>query len=227
MIHFKSVSKHYNNKKVTAIEGVNLHIKPKEFVSIIGRSGAGKTTLARLLIGQERATSGQIIVGGWDITNIKNFEIPYLRRQIGVVFQDFNLLETKTVEENVAFALEVAGVPQKKIKQIVYPVLKIVGLEGKESRYPHELSGGEVQRVAIARALAHRPKVLIADEPTGNLDTINAQEIIDLLKKINEFGTTVILMTHDKDIVNNLRKRVVVMQKGQVVSDQEEGKYTL
>jgi cell division transport system ATP-binding protein len=226
MIHFKSVSKLYG-KNIAAVKDISIHIKPKEFVSIIGRSGAGKTTLAKLLIGQEKATSGQIIVGGWDITNIKNYEIPFLRRQIGVVFQDFNLLEGKTVEENVAFALEVAGVKSKNIKQIVDPILKIVGLQGKGGRYPHEISGGEVQRVAIARALAHRPKILIADEPTGNLDTINAQEIIDLLKKINEFGTTVILMTHDKDTVNNLRKRVIVMQKGEVISDKEEGKYTL
>ncbi len=226
MIHFKSVSKLYG-KNIAAVKDISIHNKPKEFVSIIGRCGAGKTTLAKLLIGQEKATSGQLIVGGWDITNIKNYEIPFLRRQIGVVFQDFNLLENKTVEENVAFALEVAGVKSQNIKQIVDPILKIVGLAGKGGRYPHEISGGEVQRVAIARALAHRPKILIADEPTGNLDTINAQEIIDLLKKINEFGTTVILMTHDKDTVNNLRKRVIVMQKGEVISDKEEGKYTL
>ncbi len=226
MIHFKNVSKLYGNDS-TALKGVNLHIRPKEFVSIIGRSGAGKSTLAKLLIAQERPTEGQIVVGGWDITKIKRDEIPFLRRQIGVVFQDFNLLGNKTVEENVSFALEVAGMPKAKILQVVQPVLKIVGLAGKERRYPDEISGGEMQRVAIARALAYRPKIFIADEPTGNLDTINAQEIVDLLKKINEFGTTVILMTHDRDVVNNLRRRVIVMEHGEVVNDLEAGKYTL
>jgi len=226
MIHFKNVSKVYGDE-MAALKGVNLHIRPKEFVSIIGRSGAGKSTLAKLLIAQERASEGQIIVGGWDITKIKNDEIPYLRRQIGVVFQDFNLLGNKTVAENVSFALDVSGMPKKKIEQVVQPILKIVGLQGKEHRYPDEISGGEMQRVAIARALAHRPKIFIADEPTGNLDTINAQEIVDLLRKINEFGTTVILMTHDRDMVNNLRRRVIVMDQGQVVKDLESGKYTL
>lgn len=226
MIHFKNVSKIYG-EEMAALRGVSLHIRPKEFVSIIGRSGAGKSTLAKLLIAQEKASEGQIIVGGWDITSIKNDEIPFLRRQIGVVFQDFNLLGNKTVEENVSFALEVSGMQRKKIDQVVQPILKIVGLEGKERRYPDEISGGEMQRVAIARALAHRPKIFIADEPTGNLDTINAQEIVELLRKINEFGTTVILMTHDRDMVNNLRRRVIVMEQGQVVKDIEGGKYTL
>ena len=150
-----------------------------------------------------------------------------LRRQIGIVFQEFNLLEGKTVQENVSFALEVSGVKRKKIRQIVEPILKIVGLKGFENRYPHQISGGEVQRVAIARALAHRPKILIADEPTGNLDAINSQEILDLLQKINEFGTTVILMTHDKDIVNSLNRRVIVMDQGEIISDKEQGKYTI
>lgn len=226
MIHFKNVSKVYT-ERAPALQGVNLHIQAKEFVSIIGRSGAGKSTLAKILIAQEQPSEGQVIIGGWDITRIKNDEIPYLRRQIGVVFQDFNLLENKTVEENVSFALEVAGMPKHNIRQVVYPILKIVGLEGKEGRYPNQISGGEMQRVAIARALAHRPKILIADEPTGNLDTINAQEILDLLRKINEFGTTVLLMTHDRDIVNSLRRRVIVMDHGRVANDFESGKYTL
>jgi len=226
MIHFKNISKIYPGN-VFAVKDINLHIKPKEFVSIIGRSGAGKTTLARLLIAQESASKGSVVIGGWDITSIKPYEIPYLRRQIGVVFQDFNLLSNKTVFENVSYALEVSGMAQNKIKIVVDPILKIVGLANKAARYPHEVSGGELQRVAIARALAHRPKVLIADEPTGNLDTINSQEILDLLLKINEFGTTVILMTHDKDIVNLIKKRVIVMQDGEIISDKEEGKYTL
>lgn len=226
MIHFKNVTKEYGKNNV-ALRNINLHIKPKEFVSIIGQSGAGKTTLSKLLIAQELPTRGSIVVGGWDITSIKNYEIPYLRRQIGVIYQAFSLLEGKTVQENVAYALEVSGVPQKKIKKVIKPLLSIVGLEGKGKRYPHEISGGESQRVAIARALAHRPKILIADEPTGNLDTINAQEILDLLKKINEFGTTVILMTHDKDIVNLLRRRVIVMEEGEIVRDTEASKYSL
>lgn len=226
MIHFKNVSKAYNGSS-TALEGINLHIRPKEFVSIIGQSGAGKTTLSKLMIAQERPTQGHIIIGGWDITSIKNYEIPYLRRQIGVVYQDFNLLESKTVDENISYALEVAGVPKSRIKKITEPLLSIVGLSGKGDRYPNQISGGESQRVAIARALAHRPKILVADEPTGNLDTINAQEILDLLKKINEFGTTVVLMTHDKDIVNSLKRRVIVMEHGEIVRDQESGKYSL
>lgn len=226
MIHFKNVSKIYPGN-VVAVRDINLHIKPKEFVSIIGRSGAGKTTLARLLIAQQKPSKGNVVIGGWDITNIKSYEIPFLRRQIGVVFQDFNILSNKTVFENVSYVLEVAGLAQRKIKGVVGPILKIVGLKNKANRYPHEISGGELQRVTIARALAHRPKVLLADEPTGNLDAINSQEILDLLIKINEFGTTVILMTHDKDIVNSIKKRVVVMQDGEIISDKEEGKYTL
>lgn len=226
MIHFKKVNKIYPGK-IAALKDINLHIRPKEFVSVIGQSGAGKSTLAKLLIAQEKVSNGNLEIGGWDITQIKEFEVPHLRRQIGVIFQHFNLLGRKTVAENVSYALEVAGYPQKRIAEAIPALLKIVGLEDKALRYPHEISGGESQRVAIARALAHRPKILIADEPTGNLDAINSHEIIELLKKINEFGTTVILMTHDKDIVNNLRKRVIAMSNGEIVSDKEQGKYTL
>lgn len=226
MIEFKNVSKVYPGN-VKALDSINLAIKPKEFISIIGKSGSGKTSLAKLLIAQEKPSKGEIIVGGWNITKIRQSEVPLLRRQLGTVFQEFNLLPGKTVRENVSFALEVAGMPYAKIKKIVDPVLKIVGLEGKGGRYIREISGGEAQRVAIARALAHRPKVLIADEPTGNLDTINSQEIIDLLKKINEYGTVVVLMTHDKEIVNSLKRRVIVMEQGRIISDKEGGKYTL
>lgn len=226
MIRFTNVSKHYP-PNTHALLHVNLHIKPGEFVSIVGQSGSGKTTLAKLLFAEERPTKGKITIGDWDISDIKQSEIPDLRRQIGIVFQDFKLLQRKTVLENVRFALEVAGDSRERIHQIVPQVLKIVGLSDKHHRYPRQLSGGEQQRVSIARALVHRPKILVADEPTGNLDTIHAHEIIQLLKKINEYGTTVVLVTHDRDIVNALKKRVVTIADGKIVSDIERGKYIL
>ncbi len=226
MIKFKSVSKIYK-PNTAALQNVSLHIRPGEFVSIVGQSGTGKTTLARLVIAEEKATKGKIVVGSWDITNIRQSEVPILRRQIGVVFQDFKLLPRKTVYENVAFALEVAGASPGKISSIVPQALKIVNLEKKMERFPNQLSGGEQQRVVIARSLVHRPKIILADEPTGNLDSINVQEIIDLLLKINKFGTTVVLVTHNRDIVNALRKRVITLDQGQVISDQEAGRYIL
>lgn len=226
MIHLENVSKSYSNK-VKVLHNVSLAVKPGEFISIVGQSGAGKTTLVRLLIGEERTDSGKVSVGAWDITKINRREVPFLRRQIGVIFQDFKLLPKKTLEENVAFALQVSGERSAKIKKIVSSVLKIVGLDDKKKRYPSEVSGGEQQRAAIARALVHQPKILLADEPTGNLDAINANEIIDLLLRINKFGTTVVLVTHNKDIVNRLSKRVITMEHGQVISDQEHGKYLL
>ena len=220
MIQLKNVSKIFSDKTV-GVKDVDLHIKPGEFVSIVGQSGTGKTTLAKLIIAEERPTKGRIIVGGWDITNIRQSEIPVLRRQIGVVFQDFKLLYRKTVFENVAFALEVAGASSAKIRSIVPQVLKIVGLEHKVGCFPRKISGGEQQRVVIARALVHRPKILLADEPTGNLDTINVQEIIDLLLKINQFGTTVVMVTHNREIVNRLKRRVIALDQGEVISDQK------
>ncbi|MFA5753777.1 MAG: cell division ATP-binding protein FtsE [Patescibacteria group bacterium] len=226
MINLRNVSKTYINR-VKVLKGVDLSVKPGEFVSIVGQSGAGKTTLVRLLIGEERADEGQVMVGDWDITRISRREVPYLRRQIGVIFQDFKLLPKKTLEENVSFALQVSGGSPQKIKKVVPSVLKIVGLDDKKKRYPNEVSGGEQQRAAIARALVHQPKILLADEPTGNLDAINANEIIDLLLRINKFGTTVILVTHNKEIVNRLGKRVVTMEQGRIISDQEHGKYLL
>jgi len=226
MIKCRNVSKNYP-PDVVALKDVNLHIKPGEFVSIVGQSGSGKTTLVRLVIAEEPPSKGRVIIGDWDITNIKHSEIPILRRQIGVVYQDFKLLPRKTVFENVAFAMEVAGASLKKIKTIVPQVLKIVNLENKRDRFPKQMSGGEQQRTVIARALAHRPKILVADEPTGNLDSINAQEIINLLKKINEFGTTIVLVTHNRDIVNTLRKRVITIDHGMIISDQETGRYIL
>lgn len=226
MIKFINVTKIYP-PDITALNQINLHIKPGEFVSIVGQSGSGKTTLVKSLIGEEKINKGKIIVGGWDITDIGQREVPFLRRQIGVIFQDFKLLDKKTLFENTAFALQVCGQTAKKIKAIVPQVLKIVGLEGKTRRYPREVSGGEQQRAVIARALVHRPKILLADEPTGNLDSINAEEIIELLQKINKFGTTIVLVTHNREIVNRLKKRVITIENGVIVSDQAVGKYIL
>jgi len=226
MIKLENITKIYP-PDIKALYKVNLHIKPGEFVSIVGRSGTGKTTLVKLLIGEEKPNQGKIIVGGWDITDIGQSEIPVLRRQIGVVFQDFKLLHRKTLFENVCFALQVCGERQSKVNSIVPQVLKIVGLENKMNRYPLEVSGGEQQRAVIARALVHRPKILLADEPTGNLDSINADEIIEILQKINKFGTTVLLVTHNRDVVNKLRKRVITIENGLIVGDQAVGKYIL
>ena len=226
MIKFINVSKIYP-PDVKALNGVSLHINPGEFMSIVGQSGTGKTTLIKALIGEEKVTSGKVVVGGWDITNIGQSEVPFLRRQIGVIFQDFKLLPKKTLFENIAFALQVCGHTPKKIKNIVPQVMKIVGLENKSNRYPKEISGGEAQRVAIARALAHGPKILLADEPTGNLDSINAEEIIELLLKINKWGTTVVLVTHNREVVNKLKKRVVTIEDGKIISDRAVGKYIL
>jgi cell division transport system ATP-binding protein len=225
MIKFRNVTKKYGD--VTAVNKVNLHIAPKEFVSIVGQSGTGKTTLIKMLTAEERASSGRIVLGDWDITDIRQAEIPYLRRQIGTIFQDFKLFPKKTLYENVAFALHVCGISNKKIESVVPKILEIVGLKDKIQRYPYQISGGEAQRVAIARALIHKPKILIADEPTGNLDSINTKEIIDLLLKINELGTTVLLVTHNKDVVNSLHKRVVTLDDGKIVNDQTKGRYRI
>ncbi len=226
MIRFKNVTKIYH-PNVAAVRDVSLHIKAGEFVSIVGQSGTGKTTLAKLMFAEEHPTEGQVVVGGWDITRIRERDVPLLRRQIGVVFQDFKLLQRKTVAENIAFALEVSGLPLERVRDIVPQVLRIVNLQDKADRFPRQLSGGEQQRIAIARALVHRPKILLADEPTGNLDTINTREIMELLRKINEFGTTVVLVTHNREVVNGLKKRVIALDGGRIVSDVEEGKYRL
>lgn len=226
IIQFIKVSKHYP-PDIRALDNVSFEITPGEFVSIVGQSGMGKTTALRLLIGEEKVSKGIILVGGWDITKIRIQELPLLRKQIGVVFQDFKLLAKKTVFENVAFALEVSGARFSKIQKVVPQVLKIVGLENNANKFPEQLSGGEKQRVVIARALSHKPKILVADEPTGNLDSINAQGIINLLLKINSLGTTVILITHDREIVNSLKKRVITLDQGKIISDQKIGKYIL
>jgi len=227
MIKFVNATKFYS-PNTYALKKANFHIKPKEFVSIVGQSGAGKSTIIKLLTAEERLTEGRVIVGGRDITSIKPKEIPYLRRQIGVVFQDFKLLGRKTVFENVAFALEVINTPKKRVFEVVNQVLKIVGLKEKAKHFPYQLSAGEAQRVVIARALAPRPKILLADEPTGNLDPITTRDIVELLDKINEFGTTLLLVTHNREIVNFLKKRVITLDQGVVIGDQEKlGRYVI
>ena len=226
MIKLIDISKNYN-KDVQALKNISLHIKPGEFVSIVGQSGSGKSTLVKLIIAEERPETGKIIIGGWDIIGLKNREIPTLRRQLGVIFQDFKLLPKKTVFENVAFAMETCGFKSSEIAKTVAHIVSLVGLKGKEDRYPDQLSGGEQQRVAIARSLVHKPKLLVADEPTGNLDSINTREIMDLLKKINNMGTTIVLVTHNKDVVNSLHSRVITLDNGQVISDQSQGRYLL
>ncbi len=226
MIKVNNLSKTYK-PNIHALRDLDFHIKPGEFVSVVGQSGSGKSTLIKLIIAEEKATKGEIMVGGWDITNIHNSEIPTLRRQLGVIFQDFKLLSKKTVFENIAFAMEACGFANDDIDRTVKQMIALVGLKGKENRYPHQLSGGEQQRVAIARSLVHKPKLLVADEPTGNLDSINTREIIDLLKKINELGTTIVLVTHNRDVVNSLKSRVLTLENGALISDQAQGRYLL
>lgn len=225
IIELKDVTKKYGN--ITALDQVNLKIYRNEFVSLIGPSGAGKSTITRLLVREELPTEGQILIAGKDITKLKFSDLPFYRRQIGVVFQDFKLLPQKTVEENVSFALEVAGVKNSEIERRVPKVLELVGLTARATNYPAELSGGERQRAAIARALVHGPKLLIADEPTGNLDPENTWDIIRLLLRINQLGTIVLLATHNKDVVDRIRRRVVVMEAGKIVSDEAEGRYAV
>jgi cell division transport system ATP-binding protein len=219
------VTKTYGKTATPALDRISLHVEPKEFVIVVGQSGAGKTTLLRLLTREEKPTSGKIIVGGIDYDKLRDREIPLLRRKIGVVFQDFKLLPNRTVFENVAFALEIVGLPQREIQHTVPKVLDIVNLKGKEKRMPMELSGGERQRVAIARAIVRQPKILIADEPTGNLDPKHAWDVINVLEKINRYGTTVLLTTHNQDIVNTLQRRVVTIAHGQIVSDRARANY--
>mgnify|MGYP001594740427 CR=1 FL=1 len=226
MISFQNVSKVYNSHS-TALDSVSFTIKPNEFVSIVGRNGAGKSTIIKLLIGEEKPTKGRVIFGPYEVNKLTPQELPMLRRQIGIVFQDFRLLPTKNAYENIAFALEVEGRPQLEIEEFVPQVLDMVGLSSHAYNFPNELSGGEKQRVAIARAMIHRPAVIVADEPTGNLDPINASEILKLLLKINELGTTVILVTHNKDIVNTVHRRVMSLDNGKIIRDEEKGKYVL
>lgn len=224
MILFDRVTKVYG-REVTALSRVNLHIEAKEFVSIVGTSGAGKSTIFKLLIRDEKPTSGKIVVAGIDYDGLHKRDVPYLRRKIGTVFQDFKLLPNRNVFENIAFALEIVGASQPEIERAVTRVIELVGLTGKEAKFPDQLSGGEMQRVAIARAAVRQPKILIADEPTGNLDPKHSWDIIKLLLKINRYGTTVILTTHNQDIVNALKRRVITLKNGRVVRDEARGEY--
>jgi len=227
MISFENVSKIYNENSY-ALRDINFAIGKGEFVSIVGQSGAGKSTLLKLIFAEEKPTEGIVLIKGMDISKIKSNKLPVLRRHIGVVFQDFKLLDRKTVFENVAFAMEVSGKSDAEIKEDVPQVLEIVGLTNKLKSYINELSGGEKQRVSIARALVHRPDIIIADEPTGNLDIVNTWDIIQLLMKINQYGTTVVLATHNREIVNLVNKRVVTIDKGRISRDQlENGKYLI
>lgn len=216
IIQFIKVTKRYIKGKITALENVNLSIDKGEFVTLVGASGAGKSTLIRLLVREELPSAGKIIVAGRDITRIKERDLPYYRRNVGIVFQDFKLLPNKTVYENVAYALEVADEADSLIQDKVPRILRLVGLKDRAENYPAELSGGEKQRTSIARALVHNPKLLIADEPTGNLDDKNTAEVIDLLLRINGTGTIVLLATHDLNIVRSLKKRVICLNKGRL-----------
>lgn len=228
MILLDRVTKIYPGDEEPALDNISLHIEPHEFVFLVGKSGAGKSTLIKMITKEERPDSGKIIIGGIDLDYVKKRHIPHYRRRLGVVFQDYKLLPTRTVYENVAFALEIAGMSGREIARTVPKVLDLVGLSSKANRFPTHLSGGEQQRVSIARSVARQPKILIADEPTGNLDKLTRQEIIELLKRINDFGTTLLVTTHDESIVNNLGKRVVTLKAGRIVDDQKyHGVYRL
>lgn len=224
MIKFQDITKIFP-RNILALENVSFEIKPKEFVSIAGKSGAGKTTLFRLLLAEEKPTKGQIFFDGQALSKIEPEKLPPLRRKIGAVFQDYKLLPSKTTYENIAYVMEVIGATEEEIARDVTQVLEIVGLENRAQNFPAELSAGECQRAAIARALIHRPDVILADEPTGNLDPYHTLEILRLLLKIHELGTTIILATHNKKIINSLEKRVITLERGRVIRDEEKGRF--
>ncbi len=231
MLSFKNITKIYSSHSgsdpIVALDNVSFEIGKKEFVSIVGRSGAGKTTLLRLVIGEEKPTRGEIFFDGVKVNALKKNQLPFLRRRIGIVFQDYKLFSSKTAYENVAYVMEVMGASDRDIARDVPQVLDLVGLTHRKDNFPSELSGGERQRLAIARALIHRPDLILADEPTGNLDPYHTFDIIKLLLKIYELGTTVILATHDKEIINSLGKRVITLEKGKVVRDEQKGRFVL
>jgi len=224
MIEMMNVTKRYN-KGITAINNLSIQIKDGEFVYVVGPSGAGKSTFIKMMYREEKATKGRIRVGKYDLMKIKDRQIQYLRRYVGVVFQDFKLLQHKTVYENVAYAMEVIEKSPREIKRRVEDVLELVNLKHRMNNFPNELSGGEQQRVAIARAIVNTPGILIADEPTGNLDPETSMEIMDILERINEQGTTIVMATHNSQIVNEKKHRVIAIENGQIVRDQEQGEY--
>lgn len=227
MIEFQNVRKVYDPNEIV-LDNVSLVIKKGEFVSLVGLSGAGKSTLMRMLTHELRPTAGKILVDGTDLDEITDKDVPFFRRKFGTIYQDFKLLTHKNAYENVAFAMEVSDATPEEIRRDVPQILSIVGLGDKAQNFPNQLSGGEQQRLAIARAMIHRPKILLADEPTGNLDLVNSYDVVKLLLKINEFGTTVVLATHDTNIVNTIGRRVITMEKGKVVRDQlEAGRYII
>ena len=223
-IKFRNVEKTYKNG-VNAVYDMNLDIKKGEFVFVIGASGSGKSTLIKMLYREERPTNGEIYVGGINVAKVKNNKVYKLRRKIGIVFQDYKLLPKLTVYENVAFALEIYGLPTNEVKRKVLKALDLVGLKSKTKSYPNQLSGGEQQRVAIARAIVNSPKLLICDEPTGNLDPDTSLEVMKVIEKINDLGTTVVMATHDREMVNKMKKRVVLLDNGKLVKDYEKGTY--
>lgn len=225
MIRFENVTKRYPNQSHPALDGIDLNIDRGEFVFIVGASGSGKSTLVRLTIREEVVSSGRLLVGGHDLRKMPQRKVPQLRRQVGTIFQDFRLLPNKTVQQNVAYALQVIGRPRRAIRALVPETLDLVGLAGMEKRMPHELSGGEQQRVAIARAVVNKPPVLLADEPTGNLDPATSLDIVQLLRRIHDSGTTIVMATHDNVIVDEMRKRVVELEDGVIIRDEEGGSY--
>jgi len=225
LIELRNVTKVYERHDIPALTDVNIKIERGEFVFLVGPSGSGKSTFIRLLIKELEPTSGQIIIAGQDLTQLRHWKVPYLRRNLGCIFQDYKLLSEKTTFENVAFALEVLGTSRHLINDRVPEILRLVGLEGMGEKYPHQLSGGEQQRVSIARAFVNRPPIMLADEPTGNLDPTTSQGIMSLLEAIVELGTTVIMATHDREMVDNMRKRVIALEDGSVIRDQDRGVY--
>lgn len=227
MIYFNNVTKKYHADDTPSLDDVTITITAGEFVSIVGHSGAGKTTITKLILAEEAPTEGTIFFQSTNIHTLSNKELTNLRRKIGIVFQDFRLLANKTAYENIAFAMEATGKDDEEIASDVPHVLDLVDLANKSSHFPHQLSGGEKQRLAIARAIITSPELIIADEPTGNLDPVNTQEVINILKKINDLGTTVILTTHNKSVVDKLKKRVITLENGRVVRDDKDGKYML
>ena len=224
LIRFQNVTKEYKNG-VTAVNDIILNIEKGDFVFVIGSTGCGKSTLIKMLYREEKPSKGKIIVGGIDVAKLKNWKVYKIRRKIGVVFQDFKLLPRLTVYENVAFALEVFGLPKSEIYSKVTKVLDLVGLKSKAKDYPTNLSGGEQQRVAIARAIVNEPKLLICDEPTGNLDEITSMEVMKVLEEVNKLGTTIIMVTHDTEIVNRMKKRTILLDSGRILKDYEKGTY--